>query len=117
MSIKAKPISNGFGVAAGNKTSAATPSHVKPDIKTKGELDYRQKQRAIPNPVLEPKSVTQRLSSLRQRSNRRNENRIAVLKNNLLDVGKDLRLQHRLSVLRGDKRAPTKALQPHGKTR
>jgi hypothetical protein len=122
VSIKAEPVSKGFGVAAGGKASAVRSPQVKPDIKTpdiktKAELDYRQKQRTIPSPVLEPKSVTQRLSTLRQQSSSQNEDRITTLKNSLVKTGSNFRQQYRLSVLRGEAAAPTRSLQPKGRAK
>lgn len=115
MSIKAEPVSKGFGVAAGGKISAVRSPQAKPDIKTKGELDYRQKQRTTPSPVLEPKSITQRLTALRQQSARQNEDRISILNKSLAKAGSNLHQQYRLSVLRGETKAPARSRDPKEK--
>lgn len=84
------------------KALTAKISKAKPDIKTKAELDYRQKNRNKPYAKLELTPVTHRLIAMKKQTDQTNESRIQKLRNSLGSASKDMRQQHQLSVLKGE---------------
>ncbi|MBL1419273.1 MAG: hypothetical protein COC24_002065 [Alphaproteobacteria bacterium] len=117
MSFQAKPVSKGFNAAVRDKPLTAKISKVKPDIKTKSELDYRQKNRITPKPELNLTPPTHRLIAMRQQTAQTNEKRITQLRNSLGNASKNMRQQHQLSTLKGGTKPKSNNLNSQPRTR
>lgn len=117
MSFKAEPVSKGFNAAVRGKPLTAKTSKVKPDIKTKSELDYRQKNRITPKPELNLTPPTHRLIAMRQQTAQTNENRIKQLRSWLGNASKNMRQQHQLSVLKENVKPKSNNLNMQPRTR
>ena len=84
------------------KALAVKTSKAKPDIKTKAELEYRQKNINKPAAKLELTPASHRLIAMKKQTTQTNENRIAILRASLNKQSNNFSHQYRISVLKGE---------------
>lgn len=80
-------------------------------------MEYRQRIRSKPTPVLELTPASHRLQAMRQQADNANEKRIKALKTPLNKASDNLKTQYRLSSLKTANKSRVKTEKPLERTR